>query len=413
MNLSPLKLSNRSPRSGAPVPHEHITDTLIEQGLSLPVCSATEEETGAAAIYQAGRDLARQGEWAELDALIKLHDRARDMTQAGTPIAELLSAGARSDLSRALTSFANRRGLSADSDIIRALDTFCEDLHADPLGYGARIVAAEAYMDAGWAWYQQGLISNAPARHIAEFQSNFRKAQDAIHDFSPLEENAPALAATQCSLLAGSADAARDVIDEYEDLIDLNPRAPSHMRAFGLHLLPRWFGNFATLEVQARRIAAQTEKVWGTGGYTWVWLDALAVDPSGFAYLDTGFFLEGIDDVLARRPSQHFINLFAAYLTRYIDDNDDNGSGPDNDQNGGMRRRRSGLVRGRMNELHPWVWANGPMANTAHMIIEDRAQSPAFQKGKRLAQSALAEIYRTELRRIMPAPAPETAEVIL
>ncbi|MGX9353713.1 hypothetical protein ACS3SW_00715 [Roseobacteraceae bacterium S113] len=374
-----------------------VPDAIIEAELSLPICRETSEETGASAVFEAARNLARQGDWAEISALIMVHDRARDMTPDGTPLAELVSAGARSDLVLALQTAARQATLSERHATIAALEDFCEDLNDPALGYGASVLAADTMMDAGWAWYEQGSRINKPEKHLPCFVRCFHAAAEKIAPFSALEENAPALAATNCALLAGQQDGSARVLDEYEDLIDLNPRAPGHMRAFGLHLLPQWFGTHATLEVQARRAAVQTQDVWGSGGYTWVWLDALALDPTGFAYLDMDFFLEGIDDILVRRSSQHYVNLFAAYLSRYIDSDD---NGPDKGQRKAMMRRRAGLVRGRMQELHPWVWAMGPLSGAVKLHMQGNGSIPAFEAGHKRAQAAMAQIFASELSSI-------------
>ena len=69
--------------------------------------------------------------------------------------------------------------------------------------------------------------------------------------------------------------------DEYERLITLDPHNQRHMRAMGSHLLPRWFGSYEELELQALRTAARTQDIWGAGGYTWVQFDAIALDDRG------------------------------------------------------------------------------------------------------------------------------------
>ncbi|MCH2165490.1 MAG: hypothetical protein MK098_12675 [Marinovum sp.] len=377
---------------------ELIPDEVIERQLAMPICGKTAEETGAEAVFRSGRDMARQGDWAEVAALMVVHDRARDMTPDGTPLAELLSAGARSDLVLSLQRAARSGVLSPRHYSIECLEEFCaevtEDVSGDYAGYGTAILLSETLMDAGWAWYEQGTMLSSPDRNLTMFTELFGRAAKQIEPFSALEENAPALAATNCALLAGNPDASRRILDEYEDLIDLNPAAPGHQRAFGLHLMPQWFGNYALLEVQALKVAAQTQDLWGAGGYTWVWLDVLALDPAGFAYLDLEYFLDGIDDILSRRSSQHFVNLFAAFISRYLVHN---GDGPDRGQRKALVHRRASLIRGRMRELHPWVWGSSPLIGAVGRHRPDRERSASFRDGRDLARLALADVFASEL----------------
>lgn len=386
-------LDRLSPGTGSPAP-DTLTDELIEHKLALPICRDTMEETGSAAIMETGRNLVRQGDWEDLCALVRLHDEARDVTDAGTPLAELLLLGARSDLSVSLQLAARAGALSLRHEGIQALNDFCEDLRREELGYPAAVLAANTLMDAGWAWYEQGALSGKPERHVHTFATLFNQASTRLAPFSALEENAPSLAAAQCATLAGTQSAASRVADDYEDLIDLNPEAPGHMRAFGLHLLPQWFGSFPELDIQARRVAASTQDVWGAGGYAWVWLDALLLDPTGFAFVETDFFLEGLDDILARRPSQHHVNLAAAFLSRYIEAE----AGPDRSQKTRMMHRRAGIVRGRMEELHPWVWAVGPVTDAAKMQLSAAFATQLLEAGHSRAQRALVTIFSPELR---------------
>ncbi|WP_425038592.1 hypothetical protein [Primorskyibacter sp. S187A] len=381
---------------GRRLPAPPMTDALIEARLSMPVCKETPEETGTAAIFEMGRDMARQDAWDELAALIMHHDQARDMTAEGTPLAELLSAGARSDLVMALQSIARSGRLSQKHGVLEDLASFCTDLNDPALGYGGAVLAADALMDAGWAWYEQGVVLHTPKRHLPEFCAMFERAAATINGFDATQERSSILAALQAALLAGNNADKRAVIKAYETLIGLNPDAPGHLRAYGLHLLPQWFGSHGDLELQARRCAVQTHRTWGNGGYTWVWLDALALDPAGFAFLDTDFFLDGIDDILARRSSQHFVNLFAAYLSRFIDVAD--GKGPDRAQRKALVKRRAGLVRGRMEELHPWVWALGPLSNCTTLQMDRTRRATLFEDGHNRAWDAVAHVFATELK---------------
>ncbi len=129
------------------------------------------------------------------------------------------------------------------------------------------------------------------------------------------------------------------------------------MRALGNHLLPRWFGDYQQLELEARRTASRTQDIWGAGGYTWVCFDAIAVDENACARVDVGFFIEGMRDILKARPDQAMVNLLAAYCAVALR----HGLGLDSDADlARMQIAESAtwLIRDHLKELHPMIWAH-------------------------------------------------------
>ena len=168
----------------------------------------------------------------------------------------------------------------------------------------------------------------------------------------------------------------------------LDPANPRHMRALGNYLLPRWYGDFEQLDLQARRVAAQTFDIWGAGGYTWVWFDALLVDPTGLEMLEIEYFLDGVSDILTRVKDQHIANLMAAHLFRswqisreqYYED------GLRQDLPPALRQGFDKAVREHLREIHPLIWGHAEIGfeNTSRIISKDRLA----QKGKEIALHA-------------------------
>jgi len=162
--------------------------------------------------------------------------------------------------------------------------------------------------------------------------------------------------------MSGNTAPGRAVADQYEKLIDLNPGNPRPMRAMGNHLLPRWNGTYAELELEARRTAARTAAIWGAGAYTWVMFDAIAVDAGACACVDVPFFIDGLRDILERRRDAYTANLLAAYCA--------NLKGPAHKVKGQQANSAADenraeiaactrwIVREHMTELHPMIWAH-------------------------------------------------------
>ena len=335
--------------------HETPFSTALLDQLGLPLVADPVELSQSQDLIATGRNYLRQDRLDLLAGAITQHDKSRDTTTSGTPFAELLAAGARSDLSRALYSASEAGALVAGSRVFEGLSLLDEaacDHKSNPI---CASVLALTYMDAGWAWYRQGWQRGSPKTYLPQFQEAFGTAAELLAPVCAIEHDSPLVASTRCALLAGLTDAEERVVDDFEDLIDLAPTMPGHMRAFGLHLLPCWFGSYHKLEVEARRTAVRTEDVWGAGGYAWIYLDAALQDGACFAFLDTDFFLEAIDDILERRGTQHIANMLAAYLSRMLAR--ERGDGPDRTQRRALQERRDRILRSDIHEVHPWVWA--------------------------------------------------------
>ncbi|WP_417523586.1 hypothetical protein [Marinovum sp.] len=368
-----------------------------------PLRTDTPELEECRTLLDRGRDLARQENWDRLSALIGAADAARACTAAGTPEAELLAAGARSDLSRALEEASSAGVLSRNNrmlDGLRAMDEIADEMPGDP---GCAAVVALSHMDAGWAWYKQGWRRGKPEQHLAPFREAFVRAEEILAPFDSDSATSPLLASTRCALLAGQPGADAQVVTRYETLVTLAPQVPGHMRAFGLHLLPCWFGSYAALDLAARRMAAATGETWGSGAYAWVYFDALLQDAGALLALDTGYFVEAVEDILRRHPGQHMVNLFAAGLCQVL------AAGRDmpRSQRRPLEKLRNRLIRSEMTETHGWVWTLTDIGYATPGSGHDTGPSGA-ECGARQAGAALSSVMSREARRrpVQPSPAP-------
>jgi hypothetical protein len=220
--------------------------------------------------------------------------------------------------------------------------------------------------------------------------ANFRSAGRIIDHFDIFECDAPTLAQARCALLAADPRPSQRVADDYEDLIDLDPLNSHHMRALGRHLLPRWYGSYEVLDAEARRTAARTRDLWASGGYVWVYLDALALDPMAFRRMDAELFVEGMHDILACCPDQHIANVMAAYTGLTLSGKAEPGS---------ARARIAGcfdwIVRDHLTEIHPMVWASAPTAANEARV---KGAEDGARRGRVRALSALAEHFAADIR---------------
>ena len=341
------------------------------------------------------RDLARQEDWKTLSAQIRQQDAARSLTPGGMPVAELMAYGARSDVvlavEHALIDGKPSRGAPLLSGI-EALEHVLAE-HADDHVVAA--IVAQTHGDLGWAWRGTGRTTQVPARNREAFAAHFERANEILLPFRDMAGASALVAGAACALLGNEKDACRVVADRYEALIDLNPANPRPMRALGNHLLPRWFGSYDALELEARRTAARTQGTWGAGGYTWVQFDAVAADTAACARLDLAFFIEGLHDILARSDDPHTINLLAAYCanaTRHGGARDDRA----------VRNRKAiadcaeWIIREKLTELHPMIWAHAAHGFDNNLHIRSAPRFAA--SGREDAMRIITALFSREIK---------------
>ncbi len=381
----------RAPRtrvlSQPDIDYEMLTKRII-----LPSLPVTDEEMARARHQDKGQKLARQENWAELSRLIQYAEDCRLSTPGGESAAMLLAFGARSDV----VSFAEDALLDSAqpaSDGINALEAMLAEHYGD---FTCALVTALAHIDIGWAWRNTAREANTEL-HLLRFTEHLKRAKDILAPFDPVDLDAPALAAAQCALLVTRRQPANRVADDYEKLIDLDPDSPRHMRALGQHLLPSHFGSYAQLELEARRTAARTGELWGAGGYTWVYLDALALDHMAVDQLDCDFFIDGMRDILKIKADQHVTNLLAAFCAIIM--NPENGPDPIPARLNTSRTRLyeclDWILACHLQELHPLIWSQTLLSPglTPHLP----SRRALVLKGRQTALRVIAERFAEDI----------------
>ncbi|MFZ5964608.1 hypothetical protein ACOXXX_16805 [Thalassococcus sp. BH17M4-6] len=359
----------------------------ILPSIDIPVRELGDDEVQRARYFAQGQFLARQEDWAELGRLIRTFDQQRLKTSGGAPVPELLARGARADAVEVAREAARRGDARAAHLPVQALEEVYAELGED---HGVALVVARTHLEIGREWHGGGPTHDLSEARKSLFLAHLGAAARIIDRFDAFERDAPSLAALRCDLLAAETAAQDRVADDYEDLIDLDPLCPRHMRALGRDLLPDRYGSYATLDAEARRTAARTADIWGHGGYAWVYFDALALDPAAFRGLDAELFVEGLHDILATRTDQHMANVLAAYTGLALSGRSARGS---------ARARVADcfnwIVCDHLREIHPMIWAAAPTAaNAAHV----KGAEDGARRGRVRALSALAEHFASEIR---------------
>lgn len=343
---------------------------------------------------QMGQKLVRQESWDTLSACIQAHDMSGALTPGSMPIAELVAYGARADVVMA----AEHAIREAENGVAKEVLTGIEDLEhvaeANPADYVIACIVAQAHIDIGWAWRGNGWDAEVPRRNRDAFEAHFDRARELIAPFLQSHCHSPLLAATECAQVSGPVVKKNSVADRYERLIDLNPLNPRPMRAMGNHLLPRWFGDYEQLELEARRTAARTQDIWGAGGYTWVQFDAVSCDDVACANLDLPFFIEGLRDILKRRPNPYTANLLAAYCANTVGQSF-SGSDEADHVRAQIADCTHWIVREHLTELHPMIWAHA--AHGFDNNIRIRSPHRFAASGREDAMRIMAGLFKSEI----------------
>lgn len=365
-----------------------------EDHLSIPVAEHSADDQECRDARARGQFLARQERWRELAAEIGAADSQRLTTAGGMPVADLLSFGARADVVQAVEHALNEGPVIDDAPVldgIMALEEVLLENEGDPV---ITQIVAQAHIDIAWAWRGTGWATMIPHINRQRCAAHFDRAATLMKPICGLELDSPMAQAICCALLAGGHNSGREVADQYEDLIDLAPNNPRHMRALGNHLLPRWFGSYEELELEARRTAARTQDIWGAGGYAWVYFDAILLDDDACARVDVEFFLDGLRDIVATHPQQEMVNLLAAYCA--VAQNNNMGLHEEADLvRVQICSTADWLIRDHLTEVHPMVWAHAAVGfdNNARVTSPTRFAA----RGRADALQFIADLFREEI----------------
>ncbi len=365
-----------------------------EDVLTIPVLDQSPEQSQRLEYQDRGQFLARQERWADLCEEVQHADRARKTTKGGMPVADLLLFGARADVVHAVEHALIDGAPPKDAPVLEGIAAFESlrlDYKNDPT---IALIVALSHIDVAWAWRGAGWDATVPKPNRRAFAAHMQRAEELLAPYCGIELDSPVLAAARCTLFAGGRQADRQLADEYEDLIDLDPANHRHMRSLGNHLLPRWFGTYQDLELEARRTAARTQDIWGDGGYAWVYFDAIAMDDEACALVDVEFFIDGLRDIIKARPDQEMTNLLAAYCAVAVH----HGTGAN--ERADLNRIQIGecvkwLIRDHLKEVYPLIWAHATEGfdNTARITSISRFAA----RGRADALQAICEQFRDDI----------------
>lgn len=376
-----------SETSHLPSPHAGSVPPLRPR-IEIPVRDPSPEAHDRARHTARGRFLARQDAWDDLAEEMHVADRSGQLTTGLNSVAMYLAEGARADVIEAACAACARGEPRSAQTILAAFESALsdeEEHHQPALAY----VIAMAHVDMAQAWRGASPTAKLSQQRRTAFLGHMQAAVAIADRFDPFETGSILWAMLRCAVLETDVNPAARLADDYEDLIELDPRVPAHLKALGRDARPRRFGTWEVLDNEARRVAMQTADVWGVAGYAWVYMGALECDTGAFRRLDAELFCEGLHDILDRFPTQDMANRLAAFTGLTVGGPSDPGS---------ARRRVADslgwITQDHLRELHPAIWAE---ASTPGRTVPTGSGDDILKRGRIRANSSLAEFYAPAL----------------
>lgn len=383
------------PREDAPLAFlpQVYADRNAADGVKIPVNNASISFCKDSEIREKAQFLARQERWDCLLTAIKEADHDRAKSATGSSVAELMLYGGRADVVAAAEHALLHGRPAKDASFLGGIEDLELALKERPDDYAMALIVANMHIDIGWAWRGHGALSMLPHENREAFKAHFHRAEEILDGFCAHELGSPALSAARCALLPAQEHPGDRIADDFEDLIDLDPENPRHMRALGNYLLPKWYGSYQKLDLEARRTSARTYDLWGAGGYAWVWFDAILTDQASLCELDADYFLDGVFDILERQDDQKTANLMAAQIYCAWQASRDVylSGGTDGTQATTLRKGFERIVHHHLREVHPLIWGHAEFGfdNRNRRVSLDRLAS----KGTAIALNAVAQPF--------------------
>jgi hypothetical protein len=248
------------------------------------------------------KELCEADDWDILAARIADWDQSRSATAAGTRHADMALDVLRKHLADEvfepdMCNF-DRYYLIGDGAFARlqaAYDT-------DPDNYVLTALLAQVHIDRGWVARGGGWSHEVTQEGWEQLTRSFQMAYALLNRFDPRDISSPLFARIRFQLLATEDPGVEDVREAYREWSDLDISSPQPHRNFAFQVLPRWFGDYETLEREAQMASERTKSVAGDAAYATIYLTALDYEQDALDLMDLEKFERGLIDLARSDP---------------------------------------------------------------------------------------------------------------
>lgn len=192
-----------------------------------------------------------------------------------------------------------------------------------PENHLAAALYARALCLVGWLYRGSGFVQETDPAHLEKFAELHDQAATVLAPFDAIEADSPILAMACYQLVKGLPDGGQQLSRRYDDWARLDPDCLNILDEHGFLLLPRWFGTYDEIEVEARRAAARCDATIGNGAYAVFWLAAVRCEVWLLSRIEIDMFCDGIRQLLNHASSQKLANGIACgvfHLSRAVTD---------------------------------------------------------------------------------------------
>ncbi|MBD3664756.1 hypothetical protein [Sulfitobacter aestuariivivens] len=278
-----------------PDPVLAISEAQLDAQLSLEVVDDALDPL--AALEEHAHMLSREGRWADLTKLMASFDRRR-ATFGASRLTAVTALGARGDHLQEMTEFEDCAAMQIsdidDAELLR-LETAFAGRKDDPYLAG---ILARAHLDMAWALRGGDFADAVTDAGWDGYAKHISRAEKIMEPFDALTLDSAFVAATKHLIAPNLEDAERALKDTYDTYSTLDPLNWDIMGQYAFHLLPRWYGDYAQIEVAARKAIAASETEAGTAAYAAFYMGILHRDEHAIHMVDPELFEQALRDMI-------------------------------------------------------------------------------------------------------------------
>ena len=177
--------------------HMRATDCAVAEALpdtghlNIPVADVRAGDQIARNTIEQGRTLARQDRWAELSRQMRAADADRAAAPDGTPIADLLAFGARSDVVLAVEHALSDGNALCEYDLLGGISELEDEMREHPDDPMITLVVALTHIDLAWAWRGTATDAALPAAAPVALCGAFRQGRSPVAAMSRSQPQQP------------------------------------------------------------------------------------------------------------------------------------------------------------------------------------------------------------------------------
>jgi hypothetical protein len=257
--------------------------------------------------------LVEEKDWLAIGRVIADWEASREMSSVGTPVHEIALTMLRWHLAEQIYP-PNMCNFDAYFMIPNAAISELERIVSiNPGNHVLTAILAQCHIDRGWVARGGGWSEEVTKEGWQALQRSFHTAHGLLSRFDARRLKSPLLASVAFQLVVAIEDGREETRNAYDLWAELEPNSEKAHAHYAFMLLPRWFGDLATLDREARNASRLTEDRTGAMAYAAMYLTAVQYEDDAFQRIDIDLFRQGLHDILARdeNPAMRAFELAA------------------------------------------------------------------------------------------------------